>query len=106
MHRDIAAIVLVDANLQACLERQAEENSRRGEGAVDRSGRDPMVDELERAPAFQSRLEVARDRFVGAGVSAGDRGEADDGNLRAHVGIFHALRAGSAAKLETTIADA
>ncbi len=80
MQRDVAAVVVVDANLQTFLDRQPEERRGGREGAVDRGHRNAVIDELERSPASQCGLEIPRHGFVGAGLTADDRCQADNGD--------------------------
>src|SRR5262249_6672081 len=81
VHRNIAAVRLVDLDLHPRLERKLEEGGRRRERAVDGRRRNTVIDELERAPAAERRLEIARHGLVRARLAAKDGREADDGNL-------------------------
>lgn len=74
MHWCVAAIILVDAGLQPCFERETEKHLSRRESTRDDGCWKTMIDELERAPRPECGLEIARNRLVGVRVSGGNWG--------------------------------
>jgi hypothetical protein len=78
VHRHVAAIVLVDADLHPGLERQREEARRRRERARNGVRRHTVIDKLEGAPLRQRALEIAADACVGVSLAPRDRRHADN----------------------------